>query len=668
MRYVAFDLETNGLLDTVSKVHQAILTDLETLETYGYTDEPWKVQGASQEPSGTIQEALDIVAEADLFVTFNGWGYDMLVLEKLYPEWTYKGYHLDLMVHGTCIRPYDQLLQFDAKLAAKGKLPRYLIGAESLKAWAIRAKLDQQKDEYRGSWEELNPDMWRYGLQDGPTTAALYHWMMQPRFRIPWQTMWIEQEVGRLVGRQQRNGWRIDVAVLQQLDTELSQEVQAAKDTMAQAFGAWYRADKQKLDSLLFRNPKGRWKAFRKEDVPVNLLDKPGYKSWPVKVPKRSLRRQSGVEKSDGTQVRSEFTEGAPYTPIELHRFNPNARQDVYKGLNHRYGWEPKQRTAKGAPKVSSETLKDLEWTEAQAAHRFYLLDKIHGYTTNWLKKERNGRLHGRVNPNRANTRRMTHQDPNLANVPAKGALYGEECRRVFRGDDGWVQVGADAEQLELRCLAKRLYRYDGGAYAEEVQHGDVHTLHISVAAGLDREAVTEDIRKGGKGVTYGWLYGAGDATLGKSCSAIPGVRKRSGKKVREGYEQGITGVAQLLSYLERMLADRGYILALDGGKLYSRSLHSRLNLQLQSDGALIMKAAWIFADHILSEAELVEGRDFKWVGNVHDELQATAKPELAEQVGQAMVDGMLLAGKWFGFPVPIDGKYMIGNNWSETH
>jgi DNA polymerase I-like protein with 3'-5' exonuclease and polymerase domains len=262
----------------------------------------------------------------------------------------------------------------------------------------------------------------------------------------------------------------------------------------------------------------------------------------------------------------------------------------------------------------------------------------------------------------------MTHQEPNLANVPAKGALFGEECRRVFVADEGWVQVGADAEQLELRCLAKRLSPYDGGAYAEEVMHGDVHTLHVSVAAGIDRDLVTVTIRKGGKTVTYAWLYGAGDGKLAASYKGIPDVPKRSGKQIRQGYEQGITGVAQLLSRLKAMLKQWGAIKALDGGKLYSRSSHSVLNLQLQSDGALIMKVALIFADQLLAEAGLTEGRDFKWVGNIHDELQATSKREYAETVGQAMVDGMRMAGEWFDFPVPIDGKFMIGDSWAETH
>jgi DNA polymerase I-like protein with 3'-5' exonuclease and polymerase domains len=238
----------------------------------------------------------------------------------------------------------------------------------------------------------------------------------------------------------------------------------------------------------------------------------------------------------------------------------------------------------------------------------------------------------------------------------------------VFVADKGWVQVGADAEQLELRCLANRLAPYDQGAYAEELISGDAHTLHISAAADIPRAEVTPDIRKGGKGVTYCFIYGGGDAKLGASLKAISGLKPIPGKQIRENYERGITGLKKLLNHLQSRIKADGYIKALDGGRLYSRSSHSVLNLQLQSDGALLIKVGLVFADQLLSEKGLTEGRDFKYIGVIHDEVQTTAKCEHAVTVGEALVRGMEMAGEWFRFPLPTTGEYKIGNNWSETH
>lgn len=80
------------------------------------------------------------------------------------------------------------------------------------------------------------------------------------------------------------------------------------------------------------------------------------------------------------------------------------------------------------------------------------------------------------------------------------------------------------------------------------------------------------------------------------------------------------------------------------------------------------MKVSLIMADQILKEKGYREGKDFKWVGNIHDEIQATAPREIAEEVGQALVEGMHQAGVWFKFALPISGEYKIGENWSETH
>ena len=96
------------------------------------------------------------------------------------------------------------------------------------------------------------------------------------------------------------------------------------------------------------------------------------------------------------------------------------------------------------------------------------------------------GRIHGRVNPNGAVTGRATHSSPNVAQVPHNGAPYGKECRALFGVPKGWIQAGIDACGLELRCLSHFLYPYDGGKYAYEVVHGDIHTANQK-AAGLEK-------------------------------------------------------------------------------------------------------------------------------------------------------------------------------------
>lgn len=662
MRYVIMDLETNGLLATVSKIHMVVLTDAETGETEGYTDDRRLLTRKQQaHVAGSVLEGLAVARDAEVLITFNGWEYDLLVLEKLYPEWSHKGIHFDLRTYGNTIMPRDRLMRGDAHLVKKGRMPKYMMGSESLRAWAIRFG-GEQKGDYRGGWEVLNPDMWDYGLQDGYTTYGVYRGMLQPKHRVNWLVAWIEQRVNRLTGRAQRNGWRYNEAKGALLDARLQRELGDARRAMEAAFGDWYRLDKQKAPDILVQGPLGGYRVFSKADVPTGYLTGTGYRIWRVKVPKRAMTTRKFPEMG----VLS-YTNGAPYTPIELHHFQASSRQDVYFALHRKYGWEPKLRTESGGPQVSAESLDGLPWAEAKHAKHYYELDKLAGYVASWQKAAQNGRIHGSIHPNRANTRRMTHASPNVAQVPSAKTELGAACRELFEADEGWGSVGADAEQLELRNLAHRLYPFDGGAFVRELLEGDAHTAFVAAATGLSREAIVKALRDAGKTLTYAFIYGAGDGKLARTYVTL-GVGRKSGKAVRQGYEEGIHGLGELTEHLRNLLQDRGYIYSLDNGHLYSRAEHSVLNLQLQSDGALVMKVGLILADELLEAQGLREGYDWKFLMPVHDEYQGTAPLDHLDTVGQAFVDGMRAAGEFFSMAIPIDGKYSTGTSWKDTH
>ena len=132
--------------------------------------------------------------------------------------------------------------------------------------------------------------------------------------------------------------------------------------------------------------------------------------------------------------------------------------------------------------------LKRLNYPEAQPLNEYLLLNKRIGQLATgqnaWLKLQKNGRMHGQVITNGAATGRCTHNRPNMSQVPSVNAPYGQECRELFHAPEGYVLIGADLSGLELRCLAHYMAKFDGGAYAEEVVNGDVHTANQK-AAGL---------------------------------------------------------------------------------------------------------------------------------------------------------------------------------------
>jgi DNA polymerase I-like protein with 3'-5' exonuclease and polymerase domains len=99
------------------------------------------------------------------------------------------------------------------------------------------------------------------------------------------------------------------------------------------------------------------------------------------------------------------------------------------------------------------------------------------------------------------------------------------------------------------------------------------------------------------------------------------------------------------------------------------RSLHSALNTLLQGAGAQVMKKALVILDGALqSQFNLIPGRDYEFVANVHDEWQIESDPAYSDVIGRAGVEAIRLAGIAFNLRCPLSGEYKIGKNWADTH
>ena len=277
-----------------------------------------------------------------------------------------------------------------------------------------------------------------------------------------------------------------------------------------------------------------------------------------------------------------------------------------------------------------------------------------------WLKYEVNGKLHGDINPLGAVTRRATHYDPNIGQVPACDALYGPECRELFGPSKGMVQVGIDVAGLELRMLAHYLAKYDGGAYGKIVCFGDVHTANM-VAAGLPS-------RNNAKTFIYAFLYGAGDIKIGSIVLLLgtEAEQRKAGKRLKKSFKEKVIGLDDLIEAVQSSAEEFSTLPSLDGAPLHCRSPHSALNTLLQSSGAIVCKQWMIEVD------EEIERRGWrekvKLMGWIHDELQFECVPEHAEEFGKMAVECITKSGTYLNVRVPLTGEFKIGNNWKECH
>lgn len=326
--------------------------------------------------------------------------------------------------------------------------------------------------------------------------------------------------------------------------------------------------------------------------------------------------------------------------------FNPGSRKQIAERLQS-LGVKFTKKTEKGNIIVDEKVLDGIDRPEAKAVARYMMLQKRVAQIDSWLKAVKDdGRVHGRVITNGAVTGRMTHQSPNMAQVPAVSAPFGTECRSCWTVEENNKLVGIDASGLELRMLAHYM---DDEDYTNELLNGDIHTANQR-AAGLETRSLA-------KTFIYAFLYGAGDAKIG----AIVGGNSVVGRGLKETFLSNTPSLERVRGNTNREAAS-GFLVGLDGRKLRVRSEHAALNTLLQGAGACVMKQA------LVELSDRLRNIPHKFVANVHDEWQIETTAHYAETVGRIGVRAIRIAGETLNLRCPLDGEYRVGNNWAETH
>lgn len=584
-KFIVFDIETDGLLDTTKRFWCGWLYDSYTDLYTGYTDLDEFFNSLNK--YGT--SGYNIVGH-------NICKFDIPALKKL------KGERFDFDVRDVCIDTlvlarliYSNIKDTDVGLMRSGKLPKALYGSHSLKAYGYRmGELKGTYGEHEGAWDKFTHEMYEYNKQDVVVTLKLFQKLMAKGY--PLKAIQLEHDIAWVMAKQERNGFVFDKDQATKLYSELAGKRQVLYENLVSKGGSWtvYKGDK----------------IYKRDNA------------------KRGIKA------------------GVPYPQYEEVTFNPNSRQHIAKVLMDR-GWEPTEMTPTGAPKVDEETLKTAKGIGLTEDILEYLLinkriAQLAEGDNAWLKlmkEDEDGytRIHGSVNPNGAVTGRATHAYPNVAQVPAGRSPYGEECRSLFRVPTGWYEAGIDASGLELRCFAHFLYPYDNGEYVNEILNGDIHT-HNQKMAGLPT-------RDQAKTMIYCMMYGGGDGKLGE---VIHGTAK-DGKALKERFFNAVPAYKKLCSDIERTLITSSEwvggvnkvtwrkrahpdnsnlsithsILGLDRRVVYVRSPHSALNTLLQSAGALICKKWVCLVEENMRKAGYKHGWDgdfamMAWVHKLH--------------------------------------------------
>ena len=144
------------------------------------------------------------------------------------------------------------------------------------------------------------------------------------------------------------------------------------------------------------------------------------------------------------------------------------------------------------------------------------------------------------------------------------------------------------------------------------------------------------------------------------------------GGQIRRKVEQGIKGFGQLDAICKAKDKAQGCIKGLDGRKVDTRA-NTSTQYGAPSAGAIVMKKAIeLFHFELCKEAGLVDDQwmpiGWAYLAQVHDEVQFSCEPEVAEQIGQLFQQSITLAGERLNLRCVLDGEYMVGANWAECH
>ena len=158
---IVFDIETDGLVHDVTKIHCLVCYNTEDDTTHVFNDE------GSAEP---ILRGITYLDEADTIIGHNIINYDIRVIKKLYPFFDPSGTVLDTLILSRLYHP--NLLDVDKKHNWK-YMPLKLYGRHSLEAYGYR--LGEFKGEFGKStdWKEWSQEMQDYCIQDVTVTTKL---------------------------------------------------------------------------------------------------------------------------------------------------------------------------------------------------------------------------------------------------------------------------------------------------------------------------------------------------------------------------------------------------------------------------------------------------------------------------------------------------------------
>ena len=421
MRLV-FDIETNGLLESLNKIHCIEIKDIDNGTELSFTPE-------------NVEVALPILENAEELIGHNVLKFDIPAIQKMYPGFKPKGKIFDTLICSRLI--WTDIKDRDFRGVNSFGFPMRLVGRHSLEAWGYRLKIYKGDFHKETDWQNWSEEMQKYCKQDVKITFDLYNKIHSKDYSTT--AIELEHKFAKYIWLQEQHGFSFNVDAGQKLYSQLAARRQEIYEELQKVFPPWQK-------------DLGTWTPKRNNKTK-------GY------IAGIAINKYQEITFNPASRdhIADRLIKLKGWAPKEFtNEGKPKVDESVLNKLTY-----PETKLLSEYLMINKRIGQLAEGNNA------------------WLKLEKEGKIYGSVNTNGTITGRCTHQNPNVSQVPAVNLPYGLECRSLFIADNGCKLVGVDVSGLELRVLSHYLFPYDDGEYIKQILQGDIHKYNQE-AAGLD--------------------------------------------------------------------------------------------------------------------------------------------------------------------------------------